>query len=177
MILRRLEERFTMFEKRRIGGSINILLAAILLCGSAQLAIGQKPASKAKAKTTAPKIQILPPEFWKDPATGLTWTGKDNGADVGYSQVREYCSNVRLGGFSDWRVPTIDELEGIYDSKSKKQYKTKEPIQLDGQCVWSSSSTPSQEVWVLYFNYGGRSPQRTSGHSSYGRILCVRSGE
>jgi hypothetical protein len=70
MILLHLEERFIIFEKRYISGSIKVLLVTILLCGSAQLAIRRKPASNAKAKTAAPKVEASPPEVWKDPATG-----------------------------------------------------------------------------------------------------------
>jgi hypothetical protein len=166
-----------MLEKKCIGGAIKVLLVTILLCGSAQLAIGQKPASKAKAKTEASKVEAPPPDVWKDPATGLTWATKDSGSDMSYTQGLQYCSSLRTGGFSDWRLATIDELDGIYDSKSKSLIKIKGPIKLEGSSVWSGSSTPSGEVWSFMFNYGGRSPARTSGHSTSWRVLCVRSGE
>jgi formylglycine-generating enzyme required for sulfatase activity len=52
---------------------------------------------------------------WTDPATGLMWTKQDSGSGVSWDQAKAYCSNLRLGGFSDWRLPTIDELQGIYD--------------------------------------------------------------
>jgi hypothetical protein len=166
-----------MFLKRFINCSAKAFLLTILLCGSAQLAIGQKPASKAKAKTTEAKVEAPPPEVWKDSATGLTWATKDSGSDMSYNQGLQYCSSLRTGGFSDWRLPTIDELDGIFDSKSKSLIKIKGPMQLAGSSVWSGSSTPSGEVWSFMFNYGGRSPARTSGHSTSWRVLCVRSGE
>jgi len=53
--------------------------------------------------------------YWIDPSTGLMWAGKDNGKDVNWRQAAKYCRNLRLAGYSDWRLPTIDELEGIYD--------------------------------------------------------------
>ena len=52
---------------------------------------------------------------WTDPATGLMWTKKDNGSGVNWNQATDYCSNLQLAGYSDWRLPTIEELQGIYD--------------------------------------------------------------
>jgi hypothetical protein len=134
------------------------LFTAIIICSCMQLGRSQDKSA----------------ESWKDPATGLIWALKDNGADVGFMLARDYCTNLRTGGFSDWRLATIDELEGIYDSKSKQLVKIKGSIQLGATGVWSGSSIPSGEVWSFYFNYGGRSPMRTQGHSTTGRALCVR---
>src|SRR5262245_32363360 len=54
--------------------------------------------------------------FWVDPSTGLMWAGRDNfGRDLNWRQAAKYCLDLRLGGYADWRLPTIDELEGIYD--------------------------------------------------------------
>jgi hypothetical protein len=56
--------------------------------------------------------------YWIDPATGLMWAGKDNGKDVYWRKARKYCRNLRLGGYSDWRLATIEELQGIYDKNA-----------------------------------------------------------
>jgi Protein of unknown function (DUF1566) len=57
--------------------------------------------------------------YWIDPSTGLMWAGKDNGKDVNWDKARKYCRNLRLAGYSDWRLATIDELKGIYDKNAK----------------------------------------------------------
>ena len=56
--------------------------------------------------------------YWTDSSTGLMWAGKDNGKNVNWHQAVKYCRNLRLGGYSDWRLPTITELEGIYDGRA-----------------------------------------------------------
>jgi len=56
-------------------------------------------------------------EYWTDPATGFTWAGKDNGKDVSWRKAMKYCRNLRLAGYSDWRLATINELNDIYDAK------------------------------------------------------------
>jgi hypothetical protein len=52
---------------------------------------------------------------WTDPDTGLMRAKKDNGKDVSWEQASDYCAKSQLGGFNDWRMPTIEELGGIFD--------------------------------------------------------------
>ncbi len=114
---------------------------------------------------------------WKDDATGLTWTRKDSGSDLSWNQARDYCSSLRTGGFSDWRLPTVDELEALYDPKVSKPFKLKEPVELGGPCVLSETKNSSGDVWSFCFTYGGRSLGPATGHGSQGRTLCVRHPE
>jgi hypothetical protein len=53
--------------------------------------------------------------YWVDPSTGLMWTWKDNGTDLNWRQAMKYCRDLRLAGYSDWRLGKIEELNGIYD--------------------------------------------------------------
>jgi hypothetical protein len=50
---------------------------------------------------------------WVDPSTGLMWAGKDNGKDVSWRGAMEYCHDLRLDGYSDWRLANMAELQGI----------------------------------------------------------------
>jgi Protein of unknown function (DUF1566) len=56
--------------------------------------------------------------YWTDPSTGLMWAGKDNGKDVSWHKAIKYCRDLRLAGYSDWRLATLGELEGIYDKNA-----------------------------------------------------------
>lgn len=53
--------------------------------------------------------------YWTDPSTDLMWAAKDNGKDVSWKKAFEYCHDLRLAGYSDWRLATLEELEGIFD--------------------------------------------------------------
>ena len=66
------------------------------------------------------------------------------------SWVDEYCNKTNLGGFSDWVVPTKDELNLIYENKSK--FTGKDKFTADG--YWSSSESSSTNAWYQNFNYG-----------------------
>ncbi len=57
--------------------------------------------------------------YWTDPSTGLMWAGKDNGRDTNWHTAMNYCHNLRLAGYSDWRLPAIDKLQGIYDKNAE----------------------------------------------------------
>jgi hypothetical protein len=80
------------------------------LCTVAMIASAQ---SSAEENGLAQEVRVR--GYWSDPSTGLMWAGKDNGKDVSWKNAVKYCRDLRLAGYSDWRLATIGELEGIYD--------------------------------------------------------------
>ena len=57
-----------------------------------------------------------------DTRTNLMWAAKDNGSDINWAEAKSYCENYRGAGYTDWRMPTQDELAGLYDAA--KTYKS-----------------------------------------------------
>ncbi len=57
-----------------------------------------------------------------DTRTNLMWAAKDNGSNINWADAKSYCENYRGGGYTDWRMPTYDELAGLYDKL--KTYKS-----------------------------------------------------
>jgi hypothetical protein len=113
-------------------------------------------------------------EIWKDSETGLIWTVEDNGSDLGWNQAYNYCENLTLAGHTDWRLPTLDELKGLYDRKLSKQYKAKGPIKLTSANLWSGSRNKIGDAWSFNFGFGGESVAPTSGAcGTTGRALCT----
>jgi hypothetical protein len=53
-----------------------------------------------------------------DTKTNLMWAAQDNGSDVNWTKAKSYCENYHGGGYTNWRMPTQDELAGLSD-KSK----------------------------------------------------------
>lgn len=122
---------------------------------------------------------------WTDPATGLMWAKNDNGSDVNWKQAVAYCSSLQLAGSSGWRLPTIDELQGIDDPTLSAQtgfdfgvsdVHVKGKLKLTG---WSWSSSPgSQGPWNFNFQDERATDGFPLGFSYNMRALCVRpSGE
>jgi hypothetical protein len=114
---------------------------------------------------------------WTDPATGLMWTKQDNGSDVNWNQANAYCANMRLGGYTDWRLPTIDELQDIYDPSVDVTVEgivhVKGKIRLSAKWEWSSSLKNAGEAWFFYFVGGGRGSNLINDHSYGNHALCV----
>ena len=108
-----------------------------------------------------------------DADTALTWARTDNGNDIAWEVADKYCKELELAGYSDWRLPTIDELEKLYDPKGGKEYNVRKPFRLTSFFVWSSTKERSDSVWN--FNFGvGRRYSNPMGFSLGLRALCVR---
>jgi hypothetical protein len=132
--------------------------------------------------------------YWTDPATGLMWAGKDNGKDVSWKKAMGYCRDLRLAGYSDWRLATIDELQGIYDKTANAPglarlggpakgsaftWHVKGNLFLTGD-QWSSSRInddrghPSGYAWRFDFNEGRQFDGDELSFRTNKRALCVR---
>jgi hypothetical protein len=122
-----------------------------------------------------PNVTPQSASTWTDPATGLMWAKESNSRDVIWSQAENYCRSLHLGGHSNWGLPTIDELDAIFDpTQDVNGYHIKGGIKLSACCPWSSSAGGRNEgVW--YFNFlNGKRYSLVLAISSNGRALCVR---
>ena len=110
-----------------------------------------------------------------DTKTNLMWAAKDNGAYINLLGMMSYVENYRGGGYTDWRMPTQDELAGLYDSAvtGKNGYHLTNSIELTSCCPVASGASASGAVY-FDFTHG----DRIFTHQSSGdcdRVLPVRS--
>jgi len=110
-----------------------------------------------------------------DTRTNLMWAAKDNGSNIIWSNAKSYCENHRGGGYSDWRMPTQDELAGLYDSAVTNRYSLTNLIELTACCPWASERSGS-EAALFNFETGKRLWPSQYGYY-YLRALPVRSGK
>ena len=107
-----------------------------------------------------------------DTKINLMWAAKDNGSDINWEDAKVYCQTYRGGGYTDWRMPTQDELAGLYDhhssnveksenekSKNKKSKEVKisyhlltKEITLTSCCPWASETRGSEAAYFNFFN-------------------------
>ncbi len=50
-----------------------------------------------------------------DNVTGLVWQQIPVSENMSWEEAIEYCENLELGGYDDWRIPTAKELFNISD--------------------------------------------------------------
>lgn len=120
----------------------------------------------------------------QDTATGLMWAARDNGKDITWETAEQYCSNYRGGGYTDWRLPTLDELEGLFDKRRAGYRPTcarvdwrvflTRLIRLSCGCHWASDRDGS-DASFFYF-YTGFRPFAPPSLSIGLRVLPVRGG-
>jgi uncharacterized caspase-like protein len=118
----------------------------------------------------------------KDTSTGLMWAAKDSRRDVTWQEAKAYCESYGGGGYTDWRMPTQDELAGLYDKNKSYQAKQRsynvhltELIELTACCPWASETSGS-EAARFGFVYGEGYWSHQSG-SVRCRAVPVRSGK
>ena len=159
-----------------------LLLSVAAIQGYAQ----SVPANQGRASDTQVR------GVWTDPSTGLMWAGKDNGVNISWKNAVKYCRDLRLAGYSDWRLATLSELEGIYDGHAHSSgqdghpgtyapsiYQVKGNLFLTGT-LWSSTrrmddrGKPSGFAWRFSFDDGNPFGGDEEWFTTNKRALCVR---
>jgi tetratricopeptide (TPR) repeat protein len=119
-----------------------------------------------------------------DTSTNLMWAAKDNGSDIDWQRAKNYCENYRGGGYTDWRMPTVDELAMLYDASKPRtsacglNYSiavATELIDITCDSPWASQAGSSDAAY-----FGFHSGSRKWGPKSDtfgGRALPVRSSK
>lgn len=90
---------------------------------------------------------------------------------VNWISGQRYCRDLELGGFDNWRFPTIEELEGLVDTRYQPTFDPIFPNTYGGN-YWSSTETSQYSIAAVNFKFGYRT---VSGNQSPGLgIKCVR---
>jgi Protein of unknown function (DUF1566) len=102
-----------------------------------------------------------------DTRTNLMWAAKDNGSDIEWQDAKFYCENYHGGNYRDWRMPTLDELEGLYNKRKSRPaacsdrnsiHISTELIDITCTCLWASeTSSSTDEAAIFDFGPGKRS--------------------
>jgi hypothetical protein len=93
-----------------------------------------------------------------DLTTGLMWQDNSDAKTVtkNWQGAIDYCESLTLGGYSDWRLPNINELRSIVDYG--RSYPAIDPVfkNVSSSLYWTStiSKGDTSISWGLNF-YGG----------------------
>jgi hypothetical protein len=105
------------------------------------------------------------------------WQRSDDGVKRTWQEASSYCADMSLGGYTDWYLPTIEDLMTLVDYTVYNPSLSTEV--LDGHIDYYWSSTPNvssqDEVWVQSFMRGGTRCFNKETSTYY--VRCMRKGE
>ena len=147
----------------------------------------KKPGNKkSKFEKENERIEVLKQKglvssnnIWKDPDTSLIWQKHIGNRGYSWYDAKNYCENMVLDGFSDWRVPTINELSTLLTerpyrnprSSTKKTFIKRDLFDTMGmytQWFWTSEEYDNRCGWLRW---------RTALPCEGGKRICqVREG-
>ncbi|MFZ5761131.1 MAG: DUF1566 domain-containing protein [Thermodesulfobacteriota bacterium] len=114
-----------------------------------------------------------------DNATGLMWQREDDNSTRTWQQALAYCESLELpeGGYDDWRLPNVKELESITDdSRSNPAIDPTAFPNTNSSYYWSSSTHAGNPdgAWNVFFSNGSVNGYFKDG---YNYVRCVRDGQ
>jgi hypothetical protein len=131
---------------------------------------GEKTACTAAGQGGALQVGSLwpKPRFFRedetvmDKLTGLMWTTDANigsGSTVWQAALRaaRRLNGAKVGGYNDWRLPNIRELESLSDMGTHSPaLPIGHPFEGIGECYWSSTTSTydPRYAWVVYLEDG-----------------------
>ena len=121
-----------------------------------------------------PTRYTLSDDTVKDNRTDLTWQREVAASVYAQAAAVTYCSDLELGGSSDWRLPAVSELLTLVDPTSSAPAIAETAFpSTPSEWTWSSSANLGQfgGAWGVDFEDGS---SFTNGGSYEAHVRCVR---
>jgi hypothetical protein len=110
-----------------------------------------------------------------DNATGLMWQKSGSPNHMNYDNAKAYIEELNsknFAGYSDWRLPTVDELTSLLTPEKQSNDLYINPIFDKTQWgCWTSDQRASGGAWLVYFTSGN---VYWYGGTSYVRAVRLR---
>jgi len=123
-----------------------------------------------------------------DTSTNLMWAGRDSGRYMPWDEAKTYCDNYRGGGYTNWRIPSVFELAGLYNVNKPRPHPTDDNIgnihtettliNFTGHVYWTSYASSDRVDSYFFTNGEWYRTNRYAGSDNYVTValaLPVRS--
>jgi uncharacterized repeat protein (TIGR01451 family) len=117
-----------------------------------------------------------------DNLTGLIWTKNANlpGGTTGWQQALDYANNLTLAGYSDWRLPNVNELESLVngaEANTATWLNSQGFTNVQAYSYWSSTSYAYYPDYAWFISmWAGRVDDDYKSYYGY-YVWPVRSGQ
>ena len=74
--------------------------------------------------------------------------------NLNWESAKQACSSLIINGYGDWRLPTKDELNHIFQSRN-------DVPNLGSEGYWSSTEKDADSAWLQYINTGTENGEQT----------------
>ena len=127
---------------------------------------------------SAERLLTVEGDVVSDSETGLEWTARDADQNLPWDEAERHCGDLDLQGRTDWRLPGIEELQGLYDKRFSEPCGDRtchlDPrIRIRGQYVWTGTERIRGTRFYLDLSLGTRLSPWISP-TLVRRVLCVR---
>lgn len=160
-------------KKILISAGISMLTTLLMAGGNSGATIAPVAKISSESKTCKDNKVYIQQEaglMWQDQA----YTDAEDGAVArGHSVAKagnqrhamNYCRSLNYGGYSDWRLPTADELASVHNPQENPF------VYHRGSDFWTSTPTTENRYYVIY-TADAMQYKRKQSESNY--IRCVR---
>jgi hypothetical protein len=127
-----------------------------------------------------PRFAPIGADVLRDTRTGLEWPARDSDSEQSWPRADRFCREMKSeqGGRS-WRLPSIEELAGLYDVSMQQSCGEKAVCRIDGAIdltspyQWSATAPQPERRGYFDFAHGSRLTPLIRA-SLTRRVLCVR---
>ncbi len=107
----------------------------------------------------------------RDIRGGKLYTDIPNARKYTFHEATEYCKGLRHGGYSDWRLPSLEELKSLFDF-------TRRPVSIRNSfhntqkgIYWTSTPDRYENAWYIDYDLGR---YNTEKYDRPFHAMCVR---
>lgn len=160
-------------------GPFAVRLAATMLVIAASCGEGDRSSGARTQPSPAERLVAVDGDIVSDSETGLEWTGRDADEALPWDAAERRCQDLDVRGRTDWRLPGIEELQGLYDERlaepcGEVTCHLNALIRIRSQYVWSGTERIRGTRFYLDFSLGTRLSPWISSPTLVRRVLCVR---
>ena len=130
-----------------------------------------------------PRFAALGGDGLRDTRTGMMWRGGDAGRSLSWSDAKRHCGALASHPSGvGWRLPTIDELDSLYDPSMGQPCgetatcRIDPAIHLSSPYLWSATAPQSDRRVYYDFSFGTQLAPLIRPALLRG-VLCIRGTE